>query len=362
MENDLYRILIVDDRPENLITLENILETDTRRIFKVSSGNEALKFVLIQPVELIMLDIQMPEMDGYETATLLRMNPKTKHIPIIFVSAFNKDDHRPTDRFQPGTVDFLAKPLDMNDARQKVLLYEKIHRLTCANRNFNAMQSKMSEELEQFVYSVSHDVKAPLRAITNLASWIEEEVGAGGSPSLNENITLLKNRVMRTQRMLESLTEFSRAGLIYESDQPFKADELIRGIVPTLEGAEGFRFVIGDNMPTVSTGRNKLTKIFTHLLTNAVRHNPKKKGTVEVECLELEDLLQFTVRDDGPGIGPDQRETVFELFQTLRSKDESDTVGAGLAIARKIVESMDGKIWIDDTARKGTVVHFTWKK
>ncbi len=357
-----YRILIVDDRPENLITLENIIERKGRKIYNASSGNEALKMVLKQPVDLIMLDIQMPDMDGYETADLLRINPKTKHLPIVFVSAFNKDDNKHSDRYEPGTVDFLAKPLDMDDTRQKVFLYEKIWRLSASNTDHSRMQEKMSEELEQFIYSVSHDVKAPLRAIANLTSWIEEEIGSKNSETLNENITLLKGRVMRTQKMLEGITDFSRASTIYETDHPFKPQELIQQVINALEIPRGFKVQADNSMPEISNGKNKLKQIFNHLVINAIRHHDKNKGLIRISCLDLEDMIQFTVTDDGPGIPAAHHQTVFELFQTLRPKDETDTVGAGLAIVRKIIDSMGGKIWIDDTVKTGTTVHFTWKK
>jgi signal transduction histidine kinase len=220
----------------------------------------------------------------------------------------------------------------------------------------------MSEELEQFVYSVSHDVKAPLRAIANLTSWIEEELGANGSPTLSENISLLKGRVLRTQKMLEGITDFSRAATIYETGLPFKPQEVIRNVAETLDLPGGFRVELEGDMPEITAGKNKLKQIFTHLIANAAQHHDKETGTVRISCLDLEDSLQFVVTDDGPGIPAEHHQTVFELFQTLRPKDETDTVGAGLAIVRKIVDSMGCKIWIDDTVQSGTSIHFTWKK
>jgi len=361
-ENLLYNVLMVDDRPENLITLEKIIEHEQRYIVIANSGNDALKIVLHQPIDLIMLDIQMPEMDGFETAGLLRMNPKTKHIPIIFVSAFASQENKPTEKFEPGTVDFLAKPLDINEARQKVNLYEKIHILGIQNKLLNEKLKMMSDEMQHFVYSVSHDIKAPIRAIENLAAWIEEELGQLSSPTLAENFALLKSRIQRAQNMLDGLTEFSRASLIYETEEPFSVGQLIHSTIKSLQVPDSFRVLVQENMPQLSTGKNKLTKIFSHLIGNAIKHHHSEQGTVEISCIELEDTIQFMITDDGPGIKPQYHETVFELFHTLQSRDKTESTGAGLAIARKIVNSAGGKIWMDAAVKEGTKIYFTWNK
>lgn len=123
-------ILIVDDRPENLLTLESVIEKPGRNIIKASGGNEALRLAIKEDIGLIMLDIQMPDIDGVEVAMLLRSNKKTKHIPIIFVSAVSKSERPLMHQFEEGTIDCLYKPLDMEDTKLKVALFENMYHLT----------------------------------------------------------------------------------------------------------------------------------------------------------------------------------------------------------------------------------------
>src|SRR6185436_18990308 len=156
-----YSILVVDDRMENLLTLENVIEKEGRRIIKAGSGNEALKIALSEKIDLILLDVQMPEMDGYEAADLLRMNPKTKNVPIIFVSAVSRNEKGPVNKYEEGTVDFLFKPLDIHETKSKVALFEKIFIANTEKKKCKETFELAVKEMDQFVYIVSHDVKAP---------------------------------------------------------------------------------------------------------------------------------------------------------------------------------------------------------
>ncbi len=207
-------ILIVDDRPENLLTLESIIEKEGRRIIKASGGNEALRLAIRENIGLIMMDIQMPEIDGIEVARLLRSNKTTRHIPIIFVSAINTTERPCMEDFEDGTVDYLHKPLNMEATRNKVALHERMYYMRTESQMYKEAAEKNASQFEQFVYIVSHDLKAPLRAIENLTNWILDDLGDRKEGAISENLSLMKSRVNRMRSLLEGVLDYSRCGKI----------------------------------------------------------------------------------------------------------------------------------------------------
>lgn len=358
--SDTIRLLIVDDRPENLLTLENIIDSPSRMIIKASSGNEALKYALSNPVDLILLDVQMPDMDGFEVADLLRLNQKTKKIPIIFVSAISRGERDAAAKYEDGSVDFLYKPLDIKETRSKVALFEQLIRLQKRESIIQKRMDKQTRDFESFVYIVSHDIKAPLRAIDNLAGWIMEDLGNSVSGETKENIQLIQCRTKRLQGMLDGLTEYSRISRLHEAKEMVQLSNLVHAAAEMASLSSNFLIHIPENMPSVQAERNKLLKIFYHLIQNAMIHHHQERGEIFITYSRLQDWIEFTVSDDGPGIKPQFREKVFELFHTLKPKDQCETAGAGLTIVKSLVESAGGTIKIDESKNGGTSVIFSW--
>ncbi len=353
-------ILLVDDRPENLLTLESVLNNGKRRFIKAESGNEALKIALQEPISLILMDIQMPEMDGIETSQLLRLNPRTRHIPILFVSAINPKERHPLEGFEPGTVDFLFKPLNLEETRTRVAHFEKLWDFRQEAMKRTAMHEKLSKEFDRFVYMVSHDLKAPLRAITNLASWIGEDLGNTAQANVMENLGLLQERVTRLNHMIDGILEYSRTDRIQESPVQTDLKKLVAGIFEGLQPSSSFSIEFTGNWPVVLTEKTKLEKVFRQLLRNSLIHHDKTEGVVKAGIEQKGNWLQFQVSDDGPGIKPVHYKTIFEMFQTLQSRDEKNHAGAGLAVARKIIEDLGGSITAGACEPRGTVFTFTW--
>jgi light-regulated signal transduction histidine kinase (bacteriophytochrome) len=300
-------------------------------------------------------------MDGYEVADLLRMNPKTKNVPIIFVSAVSRNEKGPVNKYEEGTVDFLFKPLDIHETKSKIALFEKIFTANSEKKKCKETFELAVKEMDQFVYIVSHDVKAPLRAIENLATWIEDDLAGTASQSVTENISLLKSRVMRLQNLLESITEYSRVGRMNESKEPVNINKLIQYVIDTLMPPAGFRFEVQENQPVLFAEKTKLLKVFTHLINNAIIHHHRQEGMISIQSHEEYNIVQFSIKDDGPGIKPQYFDKVFEIFHTLVPKDKHETSGVGLSIVKKIIESQGEKVWFD-TVDSGTSVNFTWPK
>lgn len=223
---------------------------------------------------------------------------------------------------------------------------------------------RSNEELEQFAYVASHDLKAPLRGIENLVSWIEEDLEGKLEGETRQNMDLLRSRVKRLESLLDDLLAYSRAGREALTPSSVDTRALIDEIAALISPPDGFQIVASASLPTILTPPAPFNQVMQNLISNAVKHHDDPAhGLIEIVAEPLGPLTMFIVRDNGSGIPKQFRERVFGMFQTLRPRDEVEGSGMGLAIVKKIVERQGGKVWISDNpAGKGASVHFTWPK
>ena len=221
---------------------------------------------------------------------------------------------------------------------------------------------RSNEELEQFAYVASHDLKAPLRGIENLVSWIEEDLESSLTGETRANMDLLKNRVQRLENLLDDLLAYSRAGRGEMASDLVDTRELIGELALLVSPPQGFSIVGSETLPTLRTARAPLTQVLQNLISNAIKHHDRPgNGHVRIDALALPDAIEFTVTDDGPGIPERFRERVFGMFQTLKPRDEIEGSGMGLAIVKKLIDRQGGNIWLTDRASgQGLSVRFTW--
>ncbi len=221
---------------------------------------------------------------------------------------------------------------------------------------------RVNRELEQFVYVVSHDLKAPLRAVSNLSTWLEEDLADRIGGEDREHLALLRSRVERMDEFIEALLALSRAGRVCAEPEPVDTHQMVADIVAMLEVPPRFSIQIAADMPQLETDRVHLAQVFGNLLGNAVKHHDRPDGTVRVGWVEKGDWYQFEVADDGPGIAPEYQDRIFQVFQTLKARDEGGSTGIGLAIVKKVVESVGGRIWVESSPGQGAIFRFTWPK
>jgi len=222
---------------------------------------------------------------------------------------------------------------------------------------------RSNEELDNFAYGASHDLKAPLRGIRNLAEWITDDVKDTAGEDTLENLALLRKRVERLDLLLDSLLQYSRVGRIGGAPEDIDAARLVGDIGDYLAPREGFHVTWRGKIPFFRTNKAPLEQVLRNLIGNGLKHHDKDGGNVVVSARDCGDMVEFRVEDDGPGIAPDFHDRIFQMFQTLKSRDELEGSGMGLAIVKKSVECHDGTIRIESAPpARGTAFVFTWKK
>jgi signal transduction histidine kinase len=359
-----FTILLVDDREENLISLEELLAEDNRKFIKASSGNEALKQVLKnEDIGLILLDVQMPEMDGFEVARFLKSNPKTKNISIIFVTAINKEEQYILRGFEHGAVDYLSKPLDINVCKAKVNVFEKLYFSQQDLKNTMADLAKINKQLEQFVYIVAHDLKSPLSGIIGMLSIISEEKEVTDNPQLQGYVDLLFSASNHLSEMITSILEYSRKSVGDQTVEEVNVDELVRQIAHLLFPPAHISISIPEVLPAIRTRKLKLQQVFQNLISNAIKYIDKPEGKIEIGFEDKGSMYEFYVKDNGPGIPDADQNRIFKLFETSANKSNADSsTGVGLNIIKMMIEEQGGKIWVDTREGEGSTFYFTWQK
>ncbi|MGE6760000.1 sensor histidine kinase [Corallococcus interemptor] len=217
-----------------------------------------------------------------------------------------------------------------------------------------------SADLEQFTYVASHDLRAPLRGISNLSQWLEEDLGPQVGPGARKQLELLRGRVQRMEVMLDGLLEYSRAGRLHQTPEPVEVDRLIHEVMARLAPRPAARLEIRPGMPVLFTERVALEQVFLHLLSNALKHAGREDVRIRVEVEAASASHHFSVADDGQGIAPRYHEKIWSPFQTLVSRDKVEGAGMGLSVVKKLVEGRGGRAWVESAEGAGTTFHFTW--
>ena len=243
-------------------------------------------------------------------------------------------------------------------------LEEKLKELDRNNTNLsqaNQLIEERNRELDQFTYIVSHDLKAPLRAISNLSAWIEEDLEDKLDEETAQNMTLLRSRVRRMDNFIDGLLEYARAGKAQEEVVTVDTQQLLYEIIDSIAPPPEFTIEIKDKMPILQTEALALQQVFSNLISNAIKHHHRNDGKVTISATKDRDFYQFSVADDGAGIAKEHQEKIFMVFQTLTDKDTKENTGIGLSIVKKIIDRHEGKIWLESQLGSGTTFYFTWK-
>jgi PAS domain S-box-containing protein len=219
-----------------------------------------------------------------------------------------------------------------------------------------------NRDLDSFVYIVSHDLKAPLRAVSNLSQWIEDDLEGSLTAANQEQMNLLRDRIQRMSTTIDGLLDYARVGRTDASNDLVVVAQLLAEIIESLAPPQTFKITIAPDLPTLYTKRLLLTQVFANLIGNGIKHHDRTDGEIHISIAERSDLYEFAIADNGPGIAPDQHDRVFEIFQAVNPQKRNDSTGIGLAIVKKIIEAEGGTIRLESEIDKGTTFYFTWPK
>ena len=411
------KVLVVDDRPDNLVSIEAILEQDSYTIVKANSGRAALKILLgDHDFSLILMDVQMPELSGYETATIIYERDKLRNIPIIFITAHSYDEDFIFRGYKMGGVDYIYKPIKPELLRAKVAVFVELYRqnqqlmqqekkLLAANeflqkeieeRKMSEQQvnllneqllanneslKQMNEELDQFAYMASHDLQEPLRKIQVFSDKIlrNNNFDADSEKYFQKII----NSSKRMQHLINNLLDFSRHTVSSNDFRKTRLDELVRNALTELEmeiEKSNAQITYGE-LPVVSAVPALMQQLFYNLFSNAIKFRKPNGGLiidVRSEKMNPEDLSNFikytgnrnfykiTVQDNGIGFDDKYAEDIFRVFKRLHNYQDYEGTGVGLSICKKIVERHNGFIKAESQIDKGSTfiiglpeAHFT---
>jgi signal transduction histidine kinase len=395
-------ILLVDDRPENLVALEAVLEPLGERLWRAQSGEEALRHVLKEDFALILMDAQMPGLSGFETAELIRGRDRTRTVPIIFVTAHADEEHQKFLSYSVGAVDYLTKPFNPDILRSKVrvfvdlfkaneqlkvqtmLLYESEMRE--AERRQREMQEALehqhmkqlaeelekrvtertaelvaaNEEMEAFCYSVSHDLRAPLRTVSSTSMMLLEDAADRLTELERQYLERQSRAANRLAELIDNLLQLSRLGRKSMEIQRVNLSEIAESVAEELRSrpwpAPIDIRVQPDLYAAADPGLMRI--LLDNAMENACKYSPNG-GEIEVGSFERDDGTVFYVRDHGIGFEMQYADKIFRPFERLVHEHEFEGTGIGLANVARIIKRHRGAVWVESEPGEGTTLYFT---
>ncbi|MEO9335163.1 hybrid sensor histidine kinase/response regulator [Ectopseudomonas guguanensis] len=378
------KVLIVDDLPENLLALRSLIQSEDRTLFQASSADEALSLLLEHEFALAILDVKMPGMNGFELAELMRGTEKTKHIPIIFVSAVGRDMDYAFRGYESGAVDFLHKPLSPFEVRSKVSMFVDLYRhrkalsmqlevVEAARREQEALLTELREtqaELQKavqmrdvFMSIASHELRTPLNGLildVQLRRLRLEQgrMEAFSADKLHEMITRDERQIRSLSRLIDDMLDVSRirTGKLSVRPEPGDLGVLAGNVVESLAAqftSTGSHVDLQVDGPApVMMDEFRIEQVLANLLTNALRYGDGKPVSVRVRTEG--EKVRAEVRDQGIGISEADQRRVFEQFERVSSADAPQGLGLGLFISEQIVQAHGGRIELSSRLGEGS--------
>ncbi|WP_339547427.1 hybrid sensor histidine kinase/response regulator [Pseudomonas sp. RA_35y_Pfl2_P32] len=379
------KLLIVDDLPENLLALEALIKREDCAVYKALSADEALSLLLQHEFALAILDVQMPGMNGFELAELMRGTEKTKNIPIVFVSAAGREMNYAFKGYESGAVDFLHKPLDLHAVKSKVNVFVDLFRqrkamklqveaLEQSRREQEALLKQLQTtqgELEQavrmrddFMSIVAHELRTPLNGLileTQLRKMhlARDNAHAFTLDKMHAMVDRDERQIKSLIRLIEDMLDVSRIRTGKLSIRPNRFDltqlvaNLLHNFAPQVEAAECSISFVAEHPVEGHWDEFRIEQVISNLLTNALRYGGR--GLIDVRVYSQEGQAWVEVRDRGIGISEENQQRIFQQFERVSAKTVVAGLGLGLFISEQIVAAHGGSISVQSRINEGAL-------
>ena len=362
-------ILIVDDAPENIISLKKVLEKNGFEVDTASSGDEALKKILKKSYVLIILDVQMPGMDGFEVAEAISGYSKAKETANIFLSAASANVNLITRGYISGGLDYISKPVDMNILLLKVKTFYRIYE---QSRALNEMQKKLLEEIEfrkeaerkkdEFISIASHELKTPMTSIKGYIQLLERSVDKNDTQTVKVRLHKVQNQVEKLNLLVADLLDISKieSGKLKFNRKYFNFDKILDHIIEIMQQANpNVKFIRkGEIHSEIFGDEMRIEQVIINFITNAIKYAPES-NEVHITSEQRGDEIYFSVKDFGIGIAKDHQLRIFDKFYRVEETSERfQGLGIGLYICQEIIERHQGSIGINSEPGEGSEFYF----
>jgi two-component system sensor histidine kinase/response regulator len=362
-------ILIVDDRPENLISLQKVLQAHNFEVDTASSGEEALKKVLKNNYVLIILDVQMPDMDGFEVAEAISGFSKAKDTAIIFLSAVNTELKFITKGYLSGGLDYITKPVDINVLLLKIKTFYRIYE---QNRKLNEVQEKLLEEIEfrkqaehkkdEFISIASHELKTPLTSVKGYIQLLQRSLNRDDKTMAQNHLEKASIQLEKLNELIVDLLDISKieSGKMKFNMKSFCADDMVNNAIEMLQHSNpDFKITrLGKTDEMIFGDEMRLEQVVINFVTNAIKYAP---GTNQVNItINIKDeKLYLAVKDFGIGISKEQQDKIFDKFYRVEeNSNRFNGLGIGLYICSEIINRHGGTIGVNSVPDEGSEFYF----
>lgn len=362
-------ILIVDDSPQNIISLQKVLEKNGFEVDTALSGEEALKKILKKSYVLIILDVQMPGMDGFEVAETISGFSKAKETAVIFLSAATANVNMITRGYSSGGLDYISKPVDMNILLLKVKTFYRIYE---QSRELNRMQQALRDEIEfrkeaerkkdEFISIASHELKTPMTSIKGYIQLLERSLDKDDKKTVKIRLQKVQNQIEKLNLLIADLLDISKidSGKLKLNKKNFSFSTLVEQIAETMQQSNPHVQILkrdfedcqlyGDEM--------RIEQVIINFITNAIKYAPDS-DKIYITVRNGEGEIYFSVRDFGIGMSEEHRRKVFEKFYRIEESSERfQGLGIGLYICQEIIERHNGRIGVDSVLGEGSEFYF----
>ncbi|KNY29783.1 response regulator [Pseudobacteroides cellulosolvens] len=350
-------ILLVDDTAEHIEAAVLVLKNSNFRIRVATSGDEALNLIYKQKPDLILLDIYMPQMDGFELCKLIKNTPDLRNIPIIFLTSYN-DEESIRKGFDFGGQDYVVKPYNASELLARVNTHLILKKHTESLKEAN-------QELDSFCYTVSHDLKAPLLSLNKLVEILAEDHINQIDENGKELISNIQEKSIEIINTVDRLLEFSKMCEMKVHYQSLNLSDIILDVYNDLKSLESHRKIILnlEPLPFIIGDSVMIRLLILNILSNAFKYTRHKEtAIIDVGSMEVNNEYIFSVSDNGAGFDMKYSSRLFGVFQRLHSKEEFEGSGVGLAICQRILKRHNGKSWMKGEIDKGATFYFSLPK